>query len=447
MKRIRYKSRWTTGLCLALLSVFCAGSDVPGPRTPKMAAAPSVEELQPGVRTALRRFKMENMEAGSSVLVVTDRSLDTRLAQAFQKYAAGRGAQVDVVILNGFPDARDPIRLLDLWGDNWWPDWLWKTAAQYKYLINMTYLVIGYTYHEGQEVRRWLSERGVRPAMNLRTSVEKLAYRPYAEFPEELLLAINRKAIQSVPRGPVQVHLTSPEGTDLWWEEDYTQELETLEKEGVPNYSMQISAVPTRFKNARGKIVTSALHVGILEEPITLWVEGSQVRNVEGGKGADAYLRQMFEKFDAVDFRAPGGPGIRWIEEITFTTHPKEFGLIKPGDAFSGLFDNWAGAHYRSGAIHISVGGRGPAPPPGTSKLYRFVFELYFPTLVVGGRTLIENGRLKVLDDPEIREAARRFGSPENWLTEDWIPALPGVNAPQRSSGPLPAANKSPQTP
>lgn len=424
-------------LCLATLAAFCLAGDVPAPRFPDMPEVRSAEELQAGVRTALRRFKMEDIEAGSSVLIVTDRSIDLRLAEAFQKYAAGRGARVDVVILNGFPDERDPIKLLDRWGENWWPDWLWRAATGYRYLINMTYLVVGYTYREGQEVRRWLSRHGVRPAMNVRHSVEKLAYRPYVQFPQELIRAINRKVIESVPRGRVQVHLTSPEGTDLWLDNDYTEELERLEREGAPTYSMQVSALPTRFKNGRGKIVTSCLHVGILEEPVTLWVENSQVRRVEGGKGLDSYLKRMFERFDSVDFGAHGGPGIRWLEEITFTTHPKEFGLIKSNDTFSGLFNNWSGAHYRSGAIHISVGGsfQGPPPPAGIDRGYHFVFELYFPTLVVGGRKLIENGRLLALDDPEVRAVASRFGSPEELLAEDWIPAIPGANVAKGSFG------------
>ncbi|MCZ6752841.1 MAG: hypothetical protein O7E51_13565 [Acidobacteria bacterium] len=437
MKRNRLKLLGYQGLCFAVLTTVCFAGEIPAPRFPDIPAVRSAEDLQPGVRTALRRYNMENIEAGASVLLVTDRTLDPLLAEAFQKYVAGRGARIDVVVLNGFPDEREPAQLLDRWGDNWWPQWLWKAATEYDYLLNMTYLVIGYTYQEGQEVRRWLNRYGVRPAMNIRHSVEKLAYRPYAQFPEELILAINRKVVESVPRGRVEVNLTSPQGTDLWLEHDYTEDLEEFEKEGVPRYSMQISAVPTRFKNARGKIVTSGSHVGMLKEPVTLWIENSQVQRVEGGNGLDVYLNPILEKFDSVDFGTHGGPGIRWVEEITFTSHPKQFAIIKEGDAFSGLFDNWSGAHYRSGAIHIAIGGSqgGPPPPAGIGKGYHFVFELYFPTLVIGGRTLIENGRLLVLDDPEVRALAGKLGSSEDWLKEAWIPAVPGINTEKASTG------------
>jgi len=36
----------------------------------------------------------------------------------------------------------------------------------------------------------------------------------------------------------------------------------------------------------------------------------------------------------------------------------------------------------------------------------------------VDGRPIIENGRLKALDDPEIREEAQKFGNPDKVLAE-----------------------------
>ena len=422
------------GLYFFAFTTLCFGGDIPAPRFPAIPVVQSIEDLQMGVRNAFKRHRWDDMEAGSSLLIVTDRSQDPRLAQAFQKYAAGLDARVDVVVLNGFPGKRDPIQLLEHWGDNWWPQWLWKAATEYDYVINMTYLVISYTYQEGVEVRNWLSQHGVKSWLNMRLSVERLVYPPYAHYPEELMRAINRKVRESIPRGRVQVHLTSPEGTDLWLDNDYTGELEELEKqEKEGRFSMQVSALPTQFKNARGKIVTSSLHVGMLDEPVTLWVEDSRVRKVEGGKGLDSYLTRKFEEFDSVDVGGRGRVGIRWVEEITFTAHPKDLALIRPDDSFSGLFSNWSGGHSRSGAIHISVGGgfRTRVAPPGVKKGFHFVFELYFPTLVIGGRTMVENGHLVALDDPEVRQVAKRFGSAEEWLTEAWIPAIPGINAPK----------------
>lgn len=34
------------------------------------------------------------------------------------------------------------------------------------------------------------------------------------------------------------------------------------------------------------------------------------------------------------------------------------------------------------------------------------------------------------LDNPEVRALASRYGDPDYLLTEDWIPEVPGINAP-----------------
>ena len=43
---------------------------------------------------------------------------------------------------------------------------------------------------------------------------------------------------------------------------------------------------------------------------------------------------------------------------------------------------------------------------------------------------LIEKGRLVSLDNPEVRALASRYGNPDQLLTEDWRPEIPGINAP-----------------
>jgi hypothetical protein len=44
--------------------------------------------------------------------------------------------------------------------------------------------------------------------------------------------------------------------------------------------------------------------------------------------------------------------------------------------------------------------------------------------------TLLDGGRMTSLDDPEVRALASRYGDPDYLLTEDWIPEVPGINAP-----------------
>jgi hypothetical protein len=60
--------------------------------------------------------------------------------------------------------------------------------------------------------------------------------------------------------------------------------------------------------------------------------------------------------------------------------------------------------------------------------------HLYFPTYTLeregDNETLIENGRLKALDDPKIRQLCAKYGDVDLWLDESWNPAVPGINMP-----------------
>jgi hypothetical protein len=55
-----------------------------------------------------------------------------------------------------------------------------------------------------------------------------------------------------------------------------------------------------------------------------------------------------------------------------------------------------------------------------------------FPTYEIltddGPVTVVEDGRLTVLDDPAVRDAAAEYGDPDELLREAWVPPLPGVN-------------------
>ncbi|MCA1562197.1 MAG: hypothetical protein LC804_18650 [Acidobacteria bacterium] len=43
---------------------------------------------------------------------------------------------------------------------------------------------------------------------------------------------------------------------------------------------------------------------------------------------------------------------------------------------------------------------------------------------------LLDKGRMTSLDHPEVRALASRYGDPDYILAEDWIPEVPGINAP-----------------
>ena len=62
-----------------------------------------------------------------------------------------------------------------------------------------------------------------------------------------------------------------------------------------------------------------------------------------------------------------------------------------------------------------------------------FHVHLYFPTVTLEmadgtEELLIDAGHLKALDDAGVREIAARHGDPAVLLSEDWVPAIPGIN-------------------
>jgi len=59
--------------------------------------------------------------------------------------------------------------------------------------------------------------------------------------------------------------------------------------------------------------------------------------------------------------------------------------------------------------------------------------HLLFPTYEITARdgekiTIVEKGHLMALDDSEVIKEASKHGDPKELLSEDWIPAIPGIN-------------------
>jgi hypothetical protein len=139
-------------------------------------------------------------------------------------------------------------------------------------------------------------------------------------------------------------------------------------------------------------------------------------------------------------------PGFWYLYEIAFGTHPKAF--RDPAELANGS----AGPErQRSGVIHWGLGLRLWHDPDGpveskswldfTGKYnlprdHNFHTHTYFTTYRVHLRNadkwlkLLDRGHMTSLDNPEVRALASRYGNPDLLLAEDWIPDVPGINAP-----------------
>jgi hypothetical protein len=303
-------------------------------------------------------------------------------------------------------------------------------VKQHDVLLDSTYITTIHLYRDGLPMRAWMNKHHVRE-MQIEYTAELLAYEPWVNFPQELGDAIIDKILREIPKGRVKVHLTDPEGTDLTFETDYTEFIE--QNEGRPRTMWEPGVIhftgrPELFQNAEGWIAVSHGHVGPFPT-MRLHVNGGRIVKVEGGGEVGEYVQSRFREDQNISFGAHPGPGSNWLEEMTFQTGPKYVAFDNPNATFSNYFWRYRGSR-RSGVIHMALGS-GSALVDGPKVLKKKLhtdMELYFPTLVIGGKTIIDKGHLTLLDDREIRKIAAKYGDPDELLREDWIPAIPGVN-------------------
>jgi hypothetical protein len=173
------------------------------------------------------------------------------------------------------------------------------------------------------------------------------------------------------------------------------------------------------------------------------------ISEVKGG-GAQGQALTEFLKYPGLNDRQypfHNQPGYWYLYEIAFGSHPKSFRhplpLLKNG--------NTSPERVRSGVIHWGLGIRLWHDPSGPteSKVWSDFTEkynlpkdhgwhthTYFTTYKVRLRNankwvnILDKGHMTSLDDPEVRALASRYGDPNYLLTEDWIPEVPGINAP-----------------
>ena len=173
------------------------------------------------------------------------------------------------------------------------------------------------------------------------------------------------------------------------------------------------------------------------------------ISGVKGG-GAQGAALEEFLKYPGINERVypyHDTPGFWYLYEIAFGSHPKGFRnpqqILESGDTLP--------ERARSGVVHWGLGIRlwhDPDAPTESkvwadfTKKHNVPFDhgwhthTYFTTYKLRLRgadtwvTLLDKGRMTSLDDPEVRALASRYGDPDYLLAEDWIPEVPGINAP-----------------
>ncbi|HWP35474.1 MAG TPA: hypothetical protein VNM66_07750 [Thermodesulfobacteriota bacterium] len=380
--------------------------------------------------------------AGDKVLIAVDREYDPEVPEAIARALREKGARVDILWLDlGDPDKTfdylDEVRVTmrrEPWEQNprRWEGipFVEEFAARrgYDLLIHGKGGPVPATGYRYEQIP-WLK-------------AEQLAC-PSATYPLELHELINRKTweiIWTKGRGG-RARLTDPEGTDItwtYWEEYYDGSRYGFCETPREGHLHSHPVTPIIAKeDAAGVVAGTTSHFARAFPRIEVELEGGQVVRVRGGAGYGDAWRELLEEGRRIHYPCFPRPGLFYLWEAAIGTNPK---IRRPAGIERHASGGFEWERRRSGVIHMGFGTRwrGPEERWAGSRglLYGHLhIHLLLPTLVVTAKdgteyTVIRNGRLTALDDPDVRQLAARYGDPDELLTEDWIPQIPGITCP-----------------
>ncbi len=277
-------------------------------------------------------------------------------------------------------------------------------------------------------------------------------------YPDEIELEIERRIIDALGKASA-VRITDPEGTHL--EYPLTAEearrwqlnawlpghllLNPLQATAEENrnrlmhgIAMISPKVPPVLSDVNGVLAGTANHMGFLPR-IEVYFEHGRLVQVKGGGEYGDLIREKMERHKNVHW--PGYPdkGFFWYCDCALCTVVKSF--RRRSDMFGSYWrDANLAERNRAGIFHMGFGTRRHGNeyikyaeenklPMGHIHVHN-----YFATFEIKLQgsdywyKIIDKGRPSAMDDPEIRALAVKYGDPDELLSFDWVPPLPGIN-------------------
>ena len=274
-------------------------------------------------------------------------------------------------------------------------------------------------------------------------------------FPDELWIEIERPIIEAIGKAS-KVRITDPEGTYLEYpltEEEalrfqkcawlsghlFLDPLQATSQECAISTWPYNWNVPPVFHDLNGVLAGTANHFGFLPR-IELYFEHARLVEVKGGGKYGDLIREMMDKYK--DTHWPGYPdkGFFWFCDSALCTSVKSF--RRTSDMFHSY---WSlpntPERNRAGIFHHGFGSRRHFSEifdkyvkehnlPHTHIHMHNYFTTYEIKLRDTGHWLkiVDKGHLTTLDDPQIRTFAVKYGDPDELLSIEWVPPVPGIN-------------------
>jgi hypothetical protein len=396
-----------------------------------------LSHLIPGAVNCMHN--VAKIRPGEEVLILADTTSNPDVTEAYRIAAELEGANVSVLTLASTTAGASSDEITHNALYSLWPKVAFSALAGADWCVNLTAFTDIHglfgtgasTYGMESMLDIW-EKYQTRMLSVVITNKEGLAS-DWATYPEGLLRYLGRKAHEHLLQAAgaklskAHLHVTDPQGTNLSLE-GFTMVTKSGQGSSMPFYTFGTEMVGLKpMPTAEGFIVSTSIHSGWIPE-MKLTIKGGRAVHIEGGGQAGVRWVRDFEKCKHADsqerataiFGSHPGPGVNWIEELMYGVHPKAFRL---GHKYrwqgSDAFGAWNGGTRRSGTLHFGIGG-------GKDEWYRHRdLELFFPTLIVNGETIIDRGRLVILDDEEVRVEASKYGDSDDLLTEKWIPDMP----------------------
>lgn len=236
-------------------------------------------------------------------------------------------------------------------------------------------------------------------------NTEAMLASSWATFPMELYWELFRRAMIQVVDGPFE--LLDANGTHLTgrlrgWGQPATARPAGVTAAGSWTF-FPSGNVPLHPESPLdGVMVFDSMEgFGSLDHPVVLRVHDHRATAVESEGPASDWLRRRFEEYE----------NAHYVCELTWGIHPKAPRRL---GMHSRSPDTYLYRHQ--GVWHC---GLGMWPGAGVPSRFHWDGGGMNATLSVAGETIIRAGRLLLLDDPSLREAAARFGDPRELLAAE----------------------------
>ncbi|WP_181781079.1 hypothetical protein [Pseudonocardia pini] len=427
------------------------------PRCPEYIKIDTVDELLPYLRAVADRpyqagalHATWDLQPGERILLRTDNWHDPLVVDACAAVLKEYGCEFEIETLDRGPkpefDGYDEIDIMlaltaEVTGDmERWAD-MDRNATYDKVLWGFGGPVLG--------------EANMKIARMPFVSRELVA-NPGNLIPGKIISAIDEWTDSTIKRGSL-VRVTDPEGTDLTfplpdhyfapdrstWNMETAQDWWPQSPDLIAGYMPgHITARPLWMSpepgvdGINGVIAGTMNHIGPYPR-LEMTVENGRITSIEGGGVFGDKLRELEERTKDLQYPGFPGPGLLWLFEVSIGTNPK---VHRPRD---GYLQGWICGiieRTRSGIIHLGYGtvvtsAREVEAANLGHPVGHWHTHLNFPTVTIqtpdGEEVLlIDEGRLKALDDPKVRAIAAEIAGEDAdyWLDEAWVPAVPGLN-------------------